>query len=59
MACTDPVARRGLLPYAMADGDESSAIEFEAHLLVCPRCLRDLRCLDRARALIEEFRPQS
>src|SRR5262245_48360687 len=54
--CRNLPVRMLLLPYALASLREADAITFEAHLLACPACLRDLKSLDRARAVIDEFR---
>ncbi len=53
--CRDPRARAFLVPYALSSLREESAAVFEAHLLACGSCFRDLKCLDRAGALLRSF----
>ena len=53
--CRDAHARSHLLSYVLSTCDEVEAVEFEAHLLACPRCFGDLKCLDRAGALLRTF----
>ena len=54
-SCRDPKARSLLVPYVMSTVREDEAVAFESHLLACGSCFRDLKCLDRAGALIREF----
>jgi hypothetical protein len=43
------------LPYALSRCSENDALGFEAHLLACETCFQDLKTLDRAGKLIQEF----
>ncbi len=52
--CQNAHARALLLPYVLSSCHEDEEIAFEAHLLACAPCFRDLKCLDRAGALIKE-----
>jgi hypothetical protein len=53
--CTDSPARSLLLPYALSRCGENDALRFEAHVLECETCFQDLKALDRAGTLIQEF----
>ena len=47
-------ARPWLLLYLLSGCGEEEALAFEAHLLSCEACFRDLQTLDRARSLLRE-----
>jgi len=53
--CCDLDARPLLVLYALSECAAEEALTFEAHLLECEACFTDLKCLDRSRALIQEF----
>ena len=53
--CCDPRVRQTLLPYALTCCPEDEALAFEAHLLDCEVCYRDLKALDRAGAVIRQI----
>ena len=54
-ACWDQEMRARLVLYALSGCAESEAEAFEVHLLGCEDCFQDLKCLDRAGALLREF----
>jgi hypothetical protein len=56
-SCINPEVRRLLVPYAISRCRESEAVRFEAHMLACPVCFRDLKTLDRAGALLKSHLP--
>ena len=56
--CSNVAARALLVPYALSQCPETEATTFEAHLLTCDSCFKDLKCLDRASRLILEARSQ-
>jgi len=47
--------RKQLLPYALSACGEEEAIDVEVHLLGCPSCFRDLRCLGRVGRLLRDL----
>ena len=53
--CTDPLARSLLLSYVLSRTQEAESAFFEAHLLACDACFRDLKFLDRAGSLLAEL----
>jgi hypothetical protein len=53
--CADPQARALLLPYVLSRTEEAESVFFEAHLLACEACFRDLKLLDRVGSLIQEL----
>ncbi len=53
--CTDVVGRAYVIPYALERCEAQEAAAFEAHLLTCDVCFRDLQALDRASALLHQF----
>ena len=53
--CCDPTVRSMLLIYSLKICEEEEAVAFEAHLLDCEVCYRDLRALDRAGAVIRQI----
>lgn len=53
--CREPDVRALLLPYALSRCTEKEAVAFEAHLLGCAACFRDLKCLVRLGTLLREL----
>ena len=53
--CRTPEARALLLPYLTAGCSEAEAVTFEAHLVGCAACFRDLKALDRVGTLLHEL----
>lgn len=53
--CDELLRRAHLLPYLQASASDADANAFEAHLLRCAVCFRDLKALARARRLIDEL----
>jgi anti-sigma factor RsiW len=52
--CGDSRKRVLLVPYVLARLQDRRAEVFEAHLLQCEACFRDLKILDRATRLVRE-----